>query len=325
MLELILKLYSMAMATGVRSPLPHLFGPPGCGKSSTLELAAETIGCKLHIINVARISPLELEGVQMPVPSDTEEKMKLKLLTATFWTQLKDGDILFLDEFLRGFPEVYNGLLDIITSRQVGGFVLPKVFIIAASNSTTTYDKALEDRLLHLPVDDPRHNRKVKNDLARRIVDQLGLLPAISKSMEMTSLLDTEVLPMYDMLDSWKNKTASPATLKGSSIRKLIGQAQLREVHSPALAELLDANNRKANAEGKVQYLFFTDGKESAKYPQYETTAVSLRGDVRLNEVQALNLELNLQLIELERIRHEKGTDTHEDTIIDDIDDLDFN
>lgn len=150
-------------------------------------------------------------------------------------------------------------------------------------------------------------------------------MPDMAKSMEMRSMLDTEVLPMYDMLDSWKNKTASPATLKGSSIRKLIGQAQLREVHSPALAELLDANNRKANANGKIQYMFFTDGKEAAKYPQYETTAASLQDDPRLSPVQALNLKLNLDLIEIERIRHEKGTDTHEDTVIDDIDDLDFN
>ena len=324
MLELILKLYSMTMATGVRSPLPHLFGPPGCGKSSTVEQAAEIIGCKLHIINVARISPLEVEGVQMPIPSDREEEMKLKLLTATFWIQLNDGDILFLDEFLRGFPEVYNGLLDIITSRQVGGYRLPNVFIIAASNSTTAYDKALADRLLHIPVEDPRHSKKVKNEMAKRLIDQLGLMPEMVKSMEMTSLLDTEVLPMYDMLDSLKNGTASAATTKGVSLRNLIGQAQMRHVVTPSLAELIDMNNRKANNEGKPQYLFLTDGKQAAAYPQYEQTARSLRGDKRLNTIQALNLDLNLQLIEMERIRQEKGTP--DDTLIEDdgLDNLDF-
>lgn len=323
MLELILKLYSMAMATGVRSPLPHLFGPPGCGKSSVMEQAAETIGCTLHTINVSRISPLEIEGVQMPVPSDTEEKMRLKLLTATFWTQLKDDDILFLDEFLRGFPEVYNGLLDILTSRQVGGFVLPKVFIIAASNSTVAYDKALEDRLMHIPVEDPRQDHKVKNGLARRICKELGLMPEMWNSAEMRSLLDVEVLPMYEILDNIGKKTSSVASLKGQSLRKLIGQAQLRHVQSAGLSELLDMNNRRAMRDGKPQYLFLTDGLQAKAYPQYESFAQSLKGDKRLTPVQALNLELNLQLIEMESIRQEKGTSTHDD-IADDFDDLDF-
>lgn len=307
MLEMILKLYSMYMAVDVRSPLPHLFGPPGCGKSSVVEEAAELIGCDLHIINVSRISPLELEGVQMP--HGEAEAMRLKLLTATFWTQLKDGDILLLDEFLRAFPEVYNGLLDILTSRQVGGFKLPKVFIIAASNSTVAYDKALEDRLLHLPVPDPRKKKAVKKQLASILVNTLGLMPESATCMEMESLLDNEVLPMYDILDNLKVKSSAPATLKGSSLRNLIGQAQLREVHSTHLAELLKMNNRRACSAGKIQFVFFTSGKDSLAEPTYHPKALKLRGNSRLTEVQKLNLELNLQLIEMESIRNEKGTD----------------
>ena len=143
MLKKLLKLYVTAMTGKVYSPVPHLFGPPGCGKSEVVKQAAQVLGVNLHIINVSRISPLELN-----------------LLTATFWTQLKEGDILLFDEFLHGSPEVYNELLDIITSREVGGFKLPNVFILAASNSTAAYDKALEDRLLHLPVADPRSSRQ---------------------------------------------------------------------------------------------------------------------------------------------------------------------
>ena len=66
MLEKVLKLYTAAMLGDVRSPTPHLFGPPGSGKSSVVEQAAEMLGVTLHTINVSRISPLELEGVQMP-------------------------------------------------------------------------------------------------------------------------------------------------------------------------------------------------------------------------------------------------------------------
>jgi len=189
MLETLLKLYTAYMAFDVRSPLPHLIGPPGCGKSTTVELLARMVKVNLHIINVSRLSPLETEGVQMP--HGTGEEMVLKMLPATFWTALKEGDVLLLDEFLRGFPEVYNALLDILTSRRAGAYHLPKVFIVGASNTAIAYDKALEDRLLHIKVDDPRTNKKAKQKMADIIVDELGLLPDMAKSQEMQDLLAT--------------------------------------------------------------------------------------------------------------------------------------
>ena len=45
------------------------------------------LGVNLHIINVSRISPLELEGVQMP----DKEHANLNFLTATYWTRLRMG------------------------------------------------------------------------------------------------------------------------------------------------------------------------------------------------------------------------------------------
>ena len=310
-LETVLKLYSMAMAGDVRTPTPHAFGPPGSGKSTIVEQAAEIVGCKLHIVNVSRISPLELEGVMMPV----DRNSRLELLHSTLWTSLKPGDIVLFDEFLRGFPEVYNGLLDIFTSRTVAGFVLPTVFIIAASNSTVSYDKALEDRLLHLPVPDPRKGKIAKRNLAQHIVDGLGLLPTMRDSYEMQTLLDTEVLPMYEILDALKNKQ-SAATLKGCSVRNLIGQAQLREVQSTALAELLSMNNAAALKEGKIQYVLLTSGKKVD--PRYPNKAQVLLGSNKLTPVQALNLRLNLQLIEMESIRNERG-DEDDDILVDDV------
>ena len=318
MLEQLLKLYVMAMATGVTSPVPHLFGPPGCGKSTVAQQLADLVGKRLHILNVSRISPLEIEGVQMP--TTTDDKQHLKLLLATFWSSLEEGDVVLLDEFLRGFPEVYNGLLDILTSRQIQDHKFPRVFIMAASNSTVAYDKALEDRLLHLPAPDPRKSKKAKAHLATMIVDKLGLLPEMTTSMEMQSLLDSEVLPMFDVLDSLKNKSSSPASVKGSSVRNLIGQAQLREVQSSALSELLAMNNTRAMAAGKVQYVFLVNGKVGAgPLATYQSKAEQLVGNDRLTEVQALNLNLNLQLIQMEAIRHEKEGTTTDDEYDDDL------
>lgn len=314
MLERILKLYVMAMANDVRSPMPHLFGPPGCGKSTAVEQLAALLGVNLHILNVSRISPLDVEGVQMPHGQD--ENMRLRMLTATFWTQLKEGDIVLLDEFLRGFPEVYNALLDILTSRRVGSFKLPKVFIIGASNSTVAYDKALEDRLLHLPVADPRSSKRAKKEQAKILVDALGLLPEMTDSYEMQTLLDTEVLPMYEILDQVKSKTAAGASLKGTSIRNLIGQGQLREIQSAGLKELLSMNNTRAMRDSKPQFVLLTDGKPKSLPANYEAVAHKLTGNPKLTEVQAMNLNLNLQLIEMEAIRSEKeGVPDDEDDV----------
>ena len=305
MLRKILKLYTTAMLNEVRTPTPHLFGPPGCGKSTFCEQAAELLGVNLHVINVSRISPLELEGVQMPNKDNSE----LNLLTAIFWTRMKDGDILLLDEFLRGFPEVYNGLLDILTSRQVGGYRLPKVFIIAASNTTVAYDKALEDRLLHLKVPDPRTSVRESEHLAKLLVEKTGMLPSMTTAYEMQELLRTEVYPMYELLDSRNNKgTANTIMLKGSSIRNLIGQVLLRELQSPALKALLEQNNSSAIQAGKPQYVIL---KHEYNIPtKYDLTVIKmLKKNPKLTDIQRRNLEINEQFLELAK-EPSNGQDT---------------
>lgn len=311
MLETLLKTYIAAMEGDVRSPTLHMFGPPGCGKSTFGQQLADLVDRKLHIINVSRLSPLELEGVQMP----DEERTKLTLLHATQWTSLKDGDIVLLDEFLRGFPEIYNGLLDIMTSRKVADFTLPKVFFIAASNTTVAYDAALEDRLLHLPVADPRTNKTAKKKLAQLLVDEVGLSPSMLTSMEMQSVLDTEVLPMYEVLDALTGKggTNVANVSKGHSIRNLIGQAQLRCVQSQPLAELIQMNNIAAIRDGKFQFVVLTSGKNVDS--KYIKAAAQLSGNPRLTDLQARNLRLNLQLISMEDARSEMEADDVDDLV----------
>lgn len=305
MLEKILRMYTMAMAGDVRSPVPHLFGPPGSGKSTVVQQAADLLGVKLHVINVSRISPLELEGVQMP----DENNESLRMLTATFWTQLKPGDIVLWDEFLRGFPEVFNGLLDIMTSHQVGQFRLPRVFFMAASNSVVAYDKALEDRLLHIPVADPRKNNAEKRRLAKLLVNTLGLLPTMAESSEMADVMDQEILPTFDIMDQLKNRAnVSASAIRGHSIRNLIGQAQLREVHSSALRELINENNNRAMMMHKEQYVLLLNGSLNG-YAKRAKDLLVPEIQAKLSEVQRRNLRLNLQLVELEEARKEAQDD----------------
>lgn len=291
MLERLLRLYTAYMAQDVRSPIPHVAGPPGVGKSQAAEQLAKLVGKKLHIINVSRLSPLEIEGIQMPIEN------KLEMLHSTLWTQLRDGDIVLLDEFLRGFPEVYNGLLDIMTSRHVAGFDLPKVFFVAASNSVTTYDSALEDRLLHLFVPDLRKNNGETKKLGEMIARELGILPEMAFSDEMKEMIRQEIKPMYNVLDQFKGTSTRGEPLKGSSARKLIGQAKLREFQSAPLKELIDINNQVALQKHKHQYLMLRPDTKTLTLPSLLMALAKLDGDARLTAVQQVNLQINMELI----------------------------
>jgi hypothetical protein len=296
-LEELMKLYVMSMAYDVRSPMPHIVGPAGCGKSSSVEALASLLGKELHIVNVSRLSPLDVEGVQMPHGSGDD--MVLRMLPATFWTSLKEGDVLLMDEFLRGFPEVYNALLDIFTSRRVGAFRLPKVFIVGASNSVVAYDQALEDRLLHIPVRDPRKSASEQRRIAKMIVRMLGLHPDIVSDSTMFDLVGT-----YDILDSFKKKgtKASAAPTTGTSVRNLVGQVQMRRVDSLRMREVLDASNGIAYSKGAYQYIVLYRPACLKSMPRYpELSKKLLAAD--LDPLHRLNTMMNRELMGLWRER----------------------
>ena len=306
MLSQILRLYTASRAERVRTPIVHLFGPPGCGKSSFVEQAAKMLGVNLHQINVSRISPLELEGVQMPTEG------KLELLLATYWNNLKDGDILFLDEFLRGFPEVYNGLLDILTSRTVGGHELPDVFIIAASNSTTAYDPALTDRLLHLYVPDPRTSKTEDMRIRSSIVNALGLMPSMATAMSMDALMSEHILPMYQMLDAAKGGNVGKASnTQDMSPRNLIGQGKLRECTSGNLYALLEYNNAQAMRQGKPQFvrIAYYKNRITPVDPTYVEKMVPLLSSEKLTPAQRIQAQVNINLIESDAVMKEASND----------------
>ena len=311
MFEQLLKLYTTYMISGVTSPMPHFVGPPGSGKSTVFKQLADMLGVNLHIVNVSRISPLGLEGLELP----DSDRNALTLLISEMWTKAKEGDIYLFDEFLRGFPEVYNGLLDIFTGREVAGYQLPRVFIAGASNSTTTYDKALEDRLLHIPVPDPRKSKAEKKRLSQMLITELGLLPSMLDSYEMQSLMDEEVLPTFEILDHFNGKATrnGNTSIKGQSLRKLIGQAKMRHIQSNLLKDLINVNNASANRPGKHQYVLLMEGKHVPA--GYESAARALRGNRKLTPAQQLNIELNLQLIEMQAALSEKEiADADDDT-----------
>ena len=264
--------YAINQNAPVTGVVPHIIGPAGAGKSSTIYELGKLTGSEVHTINVARINPMELEGIEMPHTDTT--KRELMLLHSARWKRMKDGDIVFLEEFMRGFPEVYNALLDIITAREVAGLKLPKLFFVAASNSDNVYDPALEDRLIHIPVADPRRNSTAHRELTNRFLVELGL-PANLDSLNSTwtslwntasELLRTVTLPMFDVIDTF-GPSGSKATRAGSktahsglSIRHLTGAINSRMLPpmSPHLRDLktfVAHVNQAAIALSMPQYL----------------------------------------------------------------------
>jgi hypothetical protein len=300
LLAKIMRLYHASMTGDVRSPLVHIVGPAGSGKSRACAELAKAVGADLHVINLSRLSPLEIEGLQMPDKNHSE----LRMLTATFWTRIKPGDVVLFDEFLRAFPEQYNSILDILTSRQVGNFHIPDAFFIGASNSIATYDDALEDRLLHLHVPDPRHDAAEHTRIAKVIVDACGMHPSMVTHFNMDQLISTEIAPMYRLLDQFNGAAnITRAQLKGHSPRNLIGQVKLREIQSSALKELIDSNNREAMRTAQYQYVILPTGENADK--QYVSRARKLVGNDRLTPIQAQNLDLNLALVEMDEVLRE--------------------
>lgn len=235
-LEQLIKLYWLATTYDVRSPMPHIVGPPGASKSTTVHELAETVGCKVHTLNVSRLSPLEVEGLQ--IPHETESK--LKLLVSNFWSNLNDGDIILLEEFLRGFPEVYNSLLDIFTAREVAGFKLPNVFIVGTSNTDVAYDQALQDRLLHIYVPDMTKT-VIRSNAVSWFLSDAGLCRTDQTLVALCEgLFLAAVVPLYQ---KQSNDVNNSHIVKGSSARKLMGELLLRTFESLELSHFVNRYN----------------------------------------------------------------------------------
>lgn len=274
------KLYGMYMHTGESGVLPHAFGPPGVGKTETAVRLAKTAGVNLHVMNLASVSPLEVRGVDMP------HEGELRFLTGAFWTNIKYGDIVLFDECLRAFPETFNGILDLFTSREINGYKIPRSFWLGASNSIATYDPALEDRLLHLPVPDIRTSSAALMKTAKELVAHTGMHPDMIGHYTTNHVIQQLIAPTYTILDDLHAGRPAVHT-SGMSVRKLIAQINLREFDNSAIRSLIAENNTLA-----------------ANEPQYQIHTSVAAGDVfvqllksdRLTKIQRRNAEMHVDL-----------------------------
>ena len=111
--------------------VPHLIGVPGIGKTQSIDDFAKSIDARVFHYYLSQANPTEVTGITMPDGSSRTmcvyDHRSLK--------EMKDGDILFLDEFLQASPQVMNAALTLIQERRMAsGRMLPDVMICASSN-----------------------------------------------------------------------------------------------------------------------------------------------------------------------------------------------
>ena len=108
-----------------------LMGKPGIGKTEAVERFARDHGRNVVHIIASQVMPNEVSGMTMP----NQETHSMDVFDHYRLSHMRDGDILFMDELLKGQQQVLNACLTMIQERRLmSGTKLPDVLIIAAAN-----------------------------------------------------------------------------------------------------------------------------------------------------------------------------------------------
>lgn len=135
---------------------PMLVGHAGCGKTAFVSSLGEELGVQVKVINTSTFEGVDANG--MPYLNDGTLQISLP-----FWLEgLKEGDVLFLDEFSNAPTEVRNAFLQIILDQKLpSGASMPELRIIGAMNpaddleSFADYSNAMKDRWAFMPFTIP--------------------------------------------------------------------------------------------------------------------------------------------------------------------------
>lgn len=146
---------ALSVAVGANVPV-IVWGPPGCGKTTTVTAMAHANGWPLEVVIASIREPSDFAGL----PHVRDEGV---VLAAPRWAErLADQGhgLLFLDELSTAAPSVQAALLRVPLERTVGDLALPgEVRIVAAANrqdeAAGTWDLSapMANRFCHLPWD----------------------------------------------------------------------------------------------------------------------------------------------------------------------------
>ena len=113
------------------SCIPLFIGNPGMGKTSIVHQFAKERNIKCLTEIASTKMPHEFSGLAMP---DNKTK-KMTYYDYDVLLDLRDGDILFLDELLNANPMILNAFLTVLENRVLpSGRKLANIMIIAAAN-----------------------------------------------------------------------------------------------------------------------------------------------------------------------------------------------
>ncbi len=118
-----------------RSKVPLFISDPGLGKTYLVEEFMKEKEVYRPPFVLSQRMPFELTGMSMV----DKEINRMKYYDFDFLLDLKDGDILFIDEALNAIPATINAFLTFLESRvMISGKPLPDIMIVAAANPQGT-------------------------------------------------------------------------------------------------------------------------------------------------------------------------------------------
>lgn len=133
--------------------VPCLLGAPGIGKTEGIEEFARTHGRNVVHIIASQILPTEVSGMTMP----NQETHSMDVFDHARLSHMRDGDVLFLDELLKGQQQVLSACLTLVQERRLmSGTHLPDVIIVAAANplaSAKMLPEEIKQRFLFVDVE----------------------------------------------------------------------------------------------------------------------------------------------------------------------------
>lgn len=134
-----------------RSVIPLFLGNCGLGKTSEIQEFAKEVGVKLEPMLASTASPYDIGGAPMP----DKRKKVFTYFNYDKLQNLKDGDILFLDEITTAPEATLNAALTVLHNRQLlTGHNLANVMIVAAGNpqGMPEYSAQIKNRFMWMDV-----------------------------------------------------------------------------------------------------------------------------------------------------------------------------
>jgi hypothetical protein len=134
---------------------PLVSGPPGCGKSRTVEAFARAVGRQCYALIGSLREPADIGGYPYPVQG---EHPYMAVMPPKWAQDMQYGQhVLFIDELTTCPPAVQAALLGVIAENRVGDAILPEtVWKMAACNppdcaaNGSELEPPLANRMAHL-------------------------------------------------------------------------------------------------------------------------------------------------------------------------------